>query len=210
MGQASASPFAPQPAPLSQRESLSTLASLLQTLIPTQLGAANIGGRYDSTFGAIAEASYAHSLDDNWAAGLIGELGTNTHRLNATVGHQLGDGLQAKFTAEYLDQKLPTYKALLVGNNATTSGVDYYRPDGTTLIATATGGDLVGAAHLVASITLAGGTIWTGGTASFNNWTSASAAVNGTRGIGNSSTATYFSAVSSGCSFLSRLYCVSQ
>jgi len=88
----------------------SAILSFLQTagLAPTTtIGGVTFGGRYDSTFGVIGEASYATSLGDAWAAGLLGEYGRDTYRVNATIGRQLWQDAQAKFTAEYLDQKLP-------------------------------------------------------------------------------------------------------
>jgi hypothetical protein len=55
-----------------------------------------------------------------------------------------------------------TSKALLSGNNAATNGVSYYRPDGTTLIASATGGNLAGANSLTNSGSTSNPRAWTG------------------------------------------------
>jgi hypothetical protein len=103
-----------------------------------------------------------------------------------------------------------TYKALLNGNNATVNGVTYYRTDGTTKIAVATGGNLVGSSSLITAISTAAAGTWTGsgGAATCSTWTSA--ASSGRRGFSNSSSSTYWDSGNAGCSTLSRLYCVSQ
>jgi hypothetical protein len=102
-----------------------------------------------------------------------------------------------------------TYKALLNGNNATTSGVSYYRTNGLTLIDTATGGNLVGAGFLISSISSNSAGVWTGnGSNSCANWTSTGVA--GTAGLSSSSSSAYWNSGPSSCSSLRRLYCVSQ
>lgn len=73
------------------------------------LGPVSISGKYDSTLGAILEGRYATNYGDSWAAGIIGEYGPNNYRINTTVGKQILEDTQAKFTAEYLSQKLPFY-----------------------------------------------------------------------------------------------------
>ena len=107
-----------------------------------------------------------------------------------------------------------TYKALLSGNNATTSGVSYYRTDGTTLIAVATGGNLVDASSLVNSIAALPTNFdaWTGaGGAGSNcgNWTNSSSF--GTTGLSSDTNSGWWSSSLFGCnqSFI-NLYCVSQ
>ncbi len=109
------------------------------------------------------------------------------------------------FAADY------TYKALLNGNNATTNGVSYYRADGTTLIATATGGNLVSSSSLVNTISSVSSFVWTGanGSSTCSNWTSGGAGT-GNLGSSNSATSTYWNSSSISCSSTLRLYCVSQ
>ena len=103
-----------------------------------------------------------------------------------------------------------TYKALLNGNNATVSGTTYYRTDGITVIATATGGNLVGLSSLTHSIDASGSaTAWTGANGNnCSNWTSTS--TTGDRGAAASSTTQYWFAGTSTCSTARTLYCVSQ
>lgn len=101
-----------------------------------------------------------------------------------------------------------TYKALLNGNNATVDDASYYRPDGTTLIAIATGGNLVGAASLTNSISTSGGLAWTGGSLNCVSWM-----VNlsiGTVGSIDSSTFSYWTHDNYPCDSSYHLYCVSQ
>lgn len=99
-----------------------------------------------------------------------------------------------------------TYKALLNGNNATTIGVTYYKTGGITLIAEATGGNLVGAASLDNAI--GSGQVWTGATVNCNNWIAND--VNGTTGTSGSPTSSWWSASTAICSNSRRLYCVAQ
>jgi hypothetical protein len=101
-----------------------------------------------------------------------------------------------------------TYKALLNGNNATTSGVIYYRTNGTTPIATATGGNLVGASSLLNAITTTSTTVWTGASLSCSNWTSTGPTA--TIGASSSASSTYWNNGSASCAGGRRLYCVSQ
>lgn len=104
-----------------------------------------------------------------------------------------------------------TYKALLDGNNATVSGTAYYRVNGTTLIATATGGNLVGSDGLTNSInTSSSPTVWTGANGGTNcsNW--GSDAGNGIRGDPSKSDSRYWNTGTSICSASRALYCASQ
>lgn len=104
-----------------------------------------------------------------------------------------------------------TYKALLQGNNATIPGVNYYRPNGKTLIATATSGNLVGASALNEASNHSPFVAWTGGNGnSCMNWTTASNFIMGARGISNSATSSYWVAGSTACNNMQHLYCVSQ
>ena len=105
-----------------------------------------------------------------------------------------------------------TYKALLSGNNATMSGTAYYRTDGITLIATATGGDLVGLSPLTHSIDASGSlTPWTGASGnSCSNWTSNSNTTTGDSGTASSSTTQYWYTGTHACNTVRVLYCVSQ
>ncbi|MBX9867197.1 MAG: DUF1554 domain-containing protein, partial [Burkholderiales bacterium] len=106
-----------------------------------------------------------------------------------------------------------TYKALLNGNNATTSGVTYYRTGGITPIAVATGGNLVGAASLENSI--GSGQVWTGATdndgATYNctNWTTNSSGVSGRVGA-SANPINWWSFLTATCNNLRKLYCVAQ
>ncbi len=106
-----------------------------------------------------------------------------------------------------------TYKALLNGNNATISGVRYYRTNGTTQIAVATGGNLVGENSLLSSINTTTNPIWTGARGiNCNNWEGGS---QGDVGTSSTSTSQYWYRLSGGgspisCGSTARLYCVSQ
>jgi hypothetical protein len=104
-----------------------------------------------------------------------------------------------------------TYKALLEGNNATTTDVIYYRTDGITQIATATGGDLVGYGSLLNKITTSIVASWTGynGT-NCTNWTYALSDVRGYSGASSSTTYTWWASSSQICSLTRTLYCVAQ
>lgn len=117
----------------------------------------------------------------------------------------------ATFTSNY------TYKALLNNNTATNTGGQYYRTDGSTLIATATGGNLVGAAAIVNSISSSGSSsnVWTGATVNgttnnCKNWTLSSNNDYGRVGLDNSPTAAWYSSATPRCNTSAKLYCVSQ
>ena len=110
-----------------------------------------------------------------------------------------------------------TYKALLEGNNATTNGVTYFRPDNTTLIATATGGDL--AATLTNAIALANPPndvfAWTGMggqscSGSGGVWTdNTGGGVGNASSVGNAASG-WQSAGNFSCNSQCNLYCVEQ
>jgi hypothetical protein len=107
------------------------------------------------------------------------------------------------------------YKALLNGNNATTSGLTYKRTDGLTIIAVATGGDLRGLNSLTNSIATSGNYAWTGYNsggplANCSNWTVADGSITG-YGQPFRATSFYLGAGNSSCSTGGiPLYCVSQ
>lgn len=103
-----------------------------------------------------------------------------------------------------------TYKALLNSNNATVSGTAYYRTDGLTLIATATGGNLVGANSLTNAISTTSVVAWTGASYNCSNWTSVDRTVAGSTGKSNVSTSEWWTPNSTLCNNSSRLYCVAQ
>ena len=85
------------------------------------------------------------------------------------------------------------WKALLLNNNSTVVGTDYYKLDNSTLIATASNGDLIwgsgGNLVNIIGIPLTGPDVWTGGYGSgynCNDWTSPSATGStGNSGAGN-------------------------
>lgn len=114
-----------------------------------------------------------------------------------------------------------SYKALLYSNNATSNGVKYYRTDGTTLIATATGGFLVGETNtLINSISATTKSTWTGGdqtnevcsTRESGAWalSAESGLIKGNTGNSASKTSGWAYSSSSGCSSNKNLYCVAQ
>jgi hypothetical protein len=103
-----------------------------------------------------------------------------------------------------------TYKALLNSNNATVSGSAYYRTDGLTLIATANGGNLVGASSLTNAITSNLATPWTGASASCSTWTSADRTAGGTTGRSSYTTSEWWTPNSALCNASNPLYCVAQ
>jgi hypothetical protein len=102
-----------------------------------------------------------------------------------------------------------TYKALLNGNNATVNGISYFRTDGTTPIATATGGNL--ATTLTNSISTSSTAVWTGSSSNCTTWTSNSNSIFGSIGFSNNTNVTWFSFGSVTCGGAAEeLYCVSQ
>lgn len=105
-----------------------------------------------------------------------------------------------------------TYKALLNSNNATVSGTAYYRTDGLTFIATASGGDLVGSSSLTSAITSSVASPWTGirDGINCNTFTSSDSGLRGTVGSSNSSSSNWWSSSLANCNALRQLYCVAQ
>lgn len=110
-----------------------------------------------------------------------------------------------------------TYKALLVGNNATTADTKYYRPDGT-YIATANSGMLVNNANdepLTNAISSSSFTVWTGfggdvANETCNNWTSSSNNDIGYKGTSDQLDEPYLRSNTPDCSEQNHLYCVKQ
>lgn len=70
-------------------------------------GPLSVGGEYDTLLGMIFNAQYSKKMGQDWAVGLLGEYGPNQYRLNGTLGHQLWQDGQVKFTTDYLSQVLP-------------------------------------------------------------------------------------------------------
>ena len=110
-----------------------------------------------------------------------------------------------------------TYKALLAGNNATVAGKTYYRTDKSTIIAVATGGDLVGFNPLMNSILPNIGTFpaaWTGisngitPAQNCENWGEGGS--DGDAGGMDLATNQWANAEPAGCDQLRYLYCVQQ
>ncbi|MCE2927468.1 MAG: hypothetical protein LW823_07505 [Rickettsiales bacterium] len=103
--------FAAEPLKLSSKPAADPLSLAQSVGLSPQwdFGPVSVGGRYDSTLGAIAEARYSRLIDNNWAVGLIGEAGAKNNRINATLGHQFSESAQVKVTGEYLSQELPFY-----------------------------------------------------------------------------------------------------
>lgn len=131
----------------------------------------------------------------------------------ATYNGNLGgfSGADAKCNTDANKPDTGTYKALLVNNNSTTSGVDYYRPDNITKIATATGGDLVDLNSLDNSISTANDTVWSGYSMyKCSNWSDGTSNANGNTGLANSSSDAYISNGPIACNSSLHLYCVKQ
>ena len=150
---------------------------------------------------------------DTWNGNLAGYAGANT-KCNADANKPSAGSPGAG----------KSYKALLYSNNATTSGIKYYRTDGTTLIATATGGFLVGeTSTLKNSISPPPSKYaWTGGdqltevcsTRESGAWTlsAESGLIKGNVGNSASNNIDWAFSRSSTCSNLGKrnLYCVAQ
>lgn len=134
-----------------------------------------------------------------WNGNLAGFAGANTKCNGATNKPKNGAPGTGK-----------TYKALLNSNNATVFGTAYYRTDGLTLIATATGGNLVGANSLTNAISTTSNAAWTGAAYNCSNWTSSDRTVAGSTGKINVSTSEWWTPNSTLCNNTSRLYCVAQ
>ena len=67
----------------------------------------SVGTEHDTLLGTIIDAHFAHGLNENWAFGVIGEYGPNQYRLNGTLGRQLWNDAEVKFSTDYLSQVLP-------------------------------------------------------------------------------------------------------
>lgn len=151
-----------------------------------------------SSFKVVLSNNVIFVTSQTWDGNLGGFDGANV-KCNAAENKPSGNAAGAG----------KTYKALLNGNNATTTGVTYYRADGITPIANATGGNLVGAASLDNPIGVSG-QVWTGGTDNCTNWTTNSGDVRGKVGGSASATGTWWSLVAGQCSLGRKLYCVAQ
>jgi hypothetical protein len=125
-------------------------------------------------------------------------------------------GADAKCNAD-TNKPAGTYKALLAGNNATVAGKTYYRTDKSTIIAVATGGDLVGFNPLVNSILPNIGTFpaaWTGisngitPAQNCENWGEGGS--DGDAGGMDLATNQWANAEPAGCDQFRYLYCVQQ
>lgn len=151
-----------------------------------------------SSFNVILSNNIIFVTSQTWDGNLGGFAGANA-KCNAAENKPSGNAAGAG----------KTYKALLNGNNATTTGVTYYRTDGITPIANATGGNLVGAASLDNPIGVSG-QVWTGDTDNCTNWTTNSSDVRGKVGGSASATGTWWSLAAGQCSLGRKLYCVAQ
>ncbi len=125
-------------------------------------------------------------------------------------------GADAKCNAD-TNKPAGTYKALLAGNNATVAGKTYYRTDKSTIIAVATGGDLVGFNPLVNSILPNIGTFPAAWTGISNGITPAQNCENWGEGVSNGdaggmdlATNQWANAEPAGCDQFRYLYCVQQ
>lgn len=165
------------------------------------LNASSAGGvsATPSSFNVILSNNVIFVTSNNTWGGNLGGFAGADAKCNADANKPSGSDAGAG----------KTYKALLNGNNATTSGVTYYRTGGITLIAEATGGNLVGAASLEDSIG-SGGAVWTGVTDNCTNWTTNSSDVRGVFGGSASISSTWWSLVAGQCSLGRKLYCVAQ
>jgi hypothetical protein len=104
-----------------------------------------------------------------------------------------------------------TYKALLNGNGATVLNVDYYTANGSSLIATATGVNLVGYSGLTNPISSINSRVWTGADTNkdCSNWTQGDSTT-GSYGISNELGGSYYGGFVQFCSSSAKLYCVAQ
>ena len=163
-----------------------------------------------SSIGGIATATNAYTyvpvifVTNSVYSGALGGFGGADSKCNMDSGKP-----SSGFASNY------TYKALLNGNNATTSGITYYRLNGTTIIAIASSGNLVGNSSLVNAIRIGSVRVWTGwqSASACGTWTSSSGST-GSSGAANSSTLTYWqqtgTAACSGAPATPSLYCVAQ
>ncbi len=150
-----------------------------------------------SPFKVVLSNNIIFVTSGTWNGNLGGFAGANT-KCNADESKPSGSDAGAG----------KTYKALLNGNNATTTGVTYYKTGGVTPIATATGGNLVGSASLSNAIGI--GAVWTGASLSCTLWTTNSNSGNGSVGSSTSTTSTWWSISTASCNGSRRLYCVAQ
>ncbi len=174
------------------------------------VGTANItvdAGILQDSLGNLSAASSASATITITA---VKRIFVTTSTFNGNLGGLSGADSKCNVDANKPSGSSSTYKALLNGNNATSTGVAYYRSNGTTLIATATGGNLLGSSALTNAINASAANVWTGATSNCSTWSSNSGAVNGTIGSAASSSATYWSASSPNCSGSRSLYCVEQ
>jgi len=141
---------------------------------------------------------------------------------DGTFDGRIGGFSSANEICEY-DTNKPansgTYKALLDGNNATTTGVTYTRTDGTTVIAVATGGNLVGFNSIDNAISTSFGNAWTGGAGNnCNNWQSNASSDLGDYGFTNHDMKSWYYYYNTNndqsqpdtCNASKHLYCVQQ
>ncbi len=104
-----------------------------------------------------------------------------------------------------------TYVALLNGNNATVSGLSYFRTNGSTLIATANSGNLVGRNAITNSVSTTLNGVWTGGVGNTcSGWTTNSGGVQGDEGESDVATSGWYYIGTVPCNGSHALYCVSQ
>lgn len=108
-----------------------------------------------------------------------------------------------------------TYKALLMRNEATTSGQSYYRASDIEFIAVASDGNL--ASSLTKSINTTSGQAWTGGYdlgssdyPNCNDWTDDANSSTGGFGSINATNNTWFAQNHNACNTSASLYCVQQ
>ncbi len=112
-----------------------------------------------------------------------------------------------------------TFKALLAGNNSTSTGTTYYQWDQITPIATATTGNLtcedIGlcGSDLTNAFTTSSYSVWTGASGEdCLDWTSSASGIGGGSGVSNATNSTWYNNYLSPqtCNAQLHLYCVSQ
>jgi hypothetical protein len=172
------------------------VVAVVQTNFPIQ------GSNTSSATGAIqilVPVAIIYNTTANYTGNLGGLSGANS------ICNSDPNKPSTGFAAAY------TYKAMLNGNNATTSGVTYYRTDGVTVITTANGGNLIGAATLSNAVTGTFRYVWTGANGnSCSNWSNGTNSFNGDIGESSTILGTYWSYGTSQCQIGNSLYCVSQ
>jgi hypothetical protein len=137
---------------------------------------------------------------------------------NSVYDGDLGglSGADAKCNSDASKPSSPTgvqYKALLRDNAATVDGINYYRIDNSTIIAQATGAELVGYADLINTISPYPDVevnVWTGAEPLQNcdNWTNADSV--GFFGYGDASTGLWYAGYLKFCQTTMHLYCAAQ